>query len=106
MLLFPGKGNGNVSAVIKSDGKIIKKIDLDKSREPYEFKIEGANGGYNIVRVENGKIAVIEADCPDLICVKRGFVSGGALPIVCLPHRLSISFEGGAAGADAVAGGQ
>ena len=43
-----------------------------------------------------GGIRVSFADCPDQICVDQGWLSGGRIPIVCLPHRLVIELvEGG-----------
>ena len=43
--------------------------------------------------VENGKIGVCEATCPDHYCMKRGFCNSGT-EIVCLPNRLTIRFLG------------
>ncbi len=93
------------TAKIIQDGEVIRTIDLQTVAEPYEFEVLSANGGHNTVRVENGKIAVTEADCPDKICVRRGFIENGVLPIVCLPHKLSVVIEDGADALDAVSGG-
>ena len=57
------------------------------------------------MRVEKGKIAVIHANCPDKICVNRGFIENGTFPIVCLPNRLSVYIEESDGGVDAVSGG-
>ena len=57
--------------------------------------------GINVITVHDGQVAVTEADCPDKHCVNRGFCSGGT-QIVCLPHRLVLTFTGSAL--DAVAG--
>jgi hypothetical protein len=97
--------NGNTVAVIKQGNSVIQKIDLSDIAQPYEFEIADENGGHNKIRVENGKIAVIDADCPDKICVEQGYINNSAVPIVCLPHKLSITIIGGADEyADAVAG--
>lgn len=104
VMLFGNATKDNTCAIIKSNGKTVRKIDLSSLNEPVEFTITG-NGGYNIIRAEKGKIAVIDSDCKDKICVKRGWVSGGPLPIVCLPHGISVTFEGKTE-VDAVAGGQ
>lgn len=93
-----------LTAEITSGGKLIKTIDLNAVASPYEFTVE--NGGYNTIRAEKGKIAVIHADCPDKICVNRGYIMNGALPIVCLPNRLVITVKGSDSEIDAVAGGQ
>ena len=54
---------------------------------------ESKDGSYNAVTVRDGKIAVTEANCPDQYCVKQGFCNSGE-QIVCLPHKLVISFVG------------
>ena len=59
--------------------------------EEQEFTFHSPDGGYNVVTVREGKIAVTEADCPDQYCVKQGFCNSG-VQIVCLPHGLVISF--------------
>ena len=75
-------------AQIISDGNILKIVDL---RIDQEFTVPSSDGGYNIVTVHQGAIAVTEASCPDHYCMKRGFCNGGA-QIVCLPNRLVIRF--------------
>ena len=73
-------------ARITSKGETVKTVDLMIDQE---FTVDGRN----TVTVENGKIAVTWADCPDHYCMKRGFCAGGT-DIVCLPNRLVISFLG------------
>ena len=73
-------------AEIIQDGKLLRTIPLS---EDTEFTIECAEG-FNTVTVKASAVMISSADCPDLICVKTGAISGGAVPIVCLPHRLEI----------------
>ena len=40
--------------------------------------------------VEKGQISMLEADCPDKVCVKQGAISDGARPIICLPNNVLI----------------
>ena len=49
--------------------------------------------GTNVITIQDGAIAVTQADCPDHYCMERGWCSGGA-QIVCLPNRLVIKFLG------------
>ena len=94
------------TAQIKQGNEIIYSIDLSAVEAPYEFDIT-CEAGENRVRVEKGRIAIISASCPDKVCVKRGYISGSAVPVVCLPHRLSITLTQGFAAdsVDAVSGG-
>jgi hypothetical protein len=79
-------------ALIKSDGEILEKIELDAVTSPYEFTVISRHG-QNTIRVENGRISVVSADCPDKICVQHPPISGSFEPIVCLPNKLVISIE-------------
>ena len=76
-------------------------MELDLSRDQ-TLTLTGANGGKNVVNIKDGKIAVLEADCPDHICMAMGYRSSGA-PIACLPNGLILSFSE-APGMDAAAG--
>jgi hypothetical protein len=86
--LMPGEASS--LAEITSHGQVVKTVDL---RHNQEFTIEGSNGSYNVITVENGKIAVTNASCPDHYCMKRGFCNSGT-EIVCLPNRMTIRFLG------------
>ena len=88
------------TAQIISDGEVLYTLDLSHTSDK-TLRIEYGDG-YNIVEITDGKIHVIEADCPDKICVNMGFLQGGA-PIVCLPHKLVIRYAQGGE-LDAVAG--
>jgi hypothetical protein len=77
-------------ARIMQDGVLLREIDLSSVDEPYEFVIKNDNGESNTISVQKGKIAVVDADCRDKICVNTGYISTGAAPIVCLPHKLTI----------------
>jgi hypothetical protein len=81
-------------ALIELDGVLIERLDLSIVAEPYSFTVE-SNSGFNIISVDKGRIRISESDCPDGICVRQGWISGGSVPIVCLPHRLIIRLEGG-----------
>lgn len=81
-------------AVIKQDGKIIKSIDLDSIKEKNQFKVTYKKNHYNIIEYEKGRIRFIDADCPDKICVKTGWISEPGQTAVCLPHKLMIEING------------
>ena len=105
LLIHERLGETAKTAQIIQDGQVIQTIDLQNVKEPYEFEITAKNGGHNTIRVENGKIGIIHASCPDKICVKQGFITNGTLPIVCLPNKLSVVVVDGNDELDAVTGG-
>ena len=82
-----------MSAEITRDGKLLQRVLLKKGDAAREFVVE-YNGGLNRLKAEDGKIAVIEADCPDKDCVKRGWLKKPGDSVICLPHRLVIRITG------------
>ena len=96
-VLLTRSGAGTVVEVVQ-DGTVLREIDLSRVAETYTFQVDWPGGGSNLVTVQPGRICVSEADCPDQICVDRGWLTDEAAPIVCLPHRLIIKIRNGAAG--------
>ena len=85
-----GRPKGGV-AVIYQDGAVIQAIHLEAVAEPYTFTVIGAVE--NTIAVEPGRIRVLSATCPDHVCVHQGWISGGVIPVVCLPNKLVIQIE-------------
>lgn len=86
------RGGVGRRAVVTVDGEPYRTVDLAAAVVPYEFTVE-TEYGWNTVRVSPGAIEVADADCPNHDCVKQGAISDGAVPIVCLPHKLVIEIE-------------
>ena len=87
-LLLPG--DAATYAEILSEGRVIASVDL---RMEQEFTVTNSKGGQNTITIQDGKIGVTEADCPDHYCMHRGMCNSGA-QIVCLPNLLVIRFTG------------
>lgn len=49
--------------------------------------------GRNLLVISDGKATVIEASCPDLICVHHKAISAEGEQIVCLPNKMVVSIE-------------
>lgn len=85
---FLGRDNQPADTVqVLSEGKLLYTLSLNKD-QTITVKTER---GSNSITVQDGKVAVTEADCPDGYCMARGYCSSGA-QIVCLPHRLVLQF--------------
>ena len=77
-------------AVVKVGGVVVRKLDLSAE----EILTVEAGGGKNILEVKNGAVRVVEADCPDKICVRRGAIKNFGETIACVPHKLLIEIAG------------
>lgn len=47
-------------------------------------------GDTNVCEIKNGEIRMIEADCPDHLCLKQRAVDSTGGTIVCLPNKVVI----------------
>ena len=99
VIRFAGRETG--TAKIWLEGELICTIDLETVDEPYSFKVEG-DACTNLVEVEQGRIRVSEAGCPDQVCVKQGWIADSTAPIVCLPNGLVIEIVGSESVPDAI----
>lgn len=88
---------------IYKDGSLVEKIDLNSVTGEREITLSGDYGD-NVILVSNGHIEMKSADCPDKTCVNHGELKSSSSPIVCLPNKVVIKFEGSTDGADAKTG--
>lgn len=75
-------------AVVTVDGKEVGRYSLSKDGE-YTL-----NGGSNIIAIENRRVFMKHADCPDKTCQRRGKVSRTGESITCLPNRVNVYITG------------
>ena len=85
---------------IVQDGNVLYTFDLTSAaNQTFEIEYEGR---INTIQIENGRIRMLEAECPDQTCVHMGWLDSGVMPIVCLPNHLSIEHAEAGGDIDAV----
>ena len=52
-------------------------------------------GGRNVLVIAEGRACIQEADCPDGLCIRQGWISGDGQTLTCLPNQLQVIIEGG-----------
>ena len=92
--------HNNKAALVQiyQDGQLVKEVPLQENATitiPGEYQ--------NIIQVQDGKVAITEANCPGNDCVHIGWISTPGASIVCLPNRLEIRIVG-SDGVDLVVG--
>lgn len=98
-----GPAAGKLYARITVDGKAYKTVALGAVEQELEIRTEY---GYNLLKLHDSGIQMIDADCPDKLCLTFGNVTAVGQTIVCLPHRLMVevvSDTGEGGGIDGVA---
>ena len=83
------QAGGTVSVQI--DGEVVMELPLNEDRT----LVLGEGAHTNTLIIAGGKAQVVEASCPDRICVRQGAIQYAGESIVCLPHRLVITVRGG-----------
>ena len=91
-----------LKAVIQAGGQERQELKLSKDQE---FWVGDSEIGRNLVRVKDGTVAVVQADCPDKVCVHTGPISQEGEVIACLPHGLIIYIPRGEEVGPSVKGG-
>lgn len=67
---------------VKVDGVLEGTYLLD------EDQVIEINHGTNILEIQDGKARMIEADCPDQLCVHQKAITAGDESIICLPNKV------------------
>ena len=82
--------------IVCVDGAEIARYSL---AEPGTYAL---NGGTNQLCIENGAARMVDASCPDRLCVHQGSVSKTGQVITCLPYKLTVTVRGADEGVDLV----
>ena len=91
VFLYATRQDGGYVSV-QMDGQTVMELPLDEDTQI----LLGEGGEFtNLLVIESGAARVAEANCPDQICVNHGAIRYEGESIVCLPHRLVVSIEGG-----------
>ncbi|MDN4067612.1 NusG domain II-containing protein [Paenibacillus vini] len=85
------KTNEDYYATIRVDNKVFKTVKLTEEPQIIEVKTET---GYDILKVHDKGIEVIESDCPQKICFTFGLISKPKEVIICLPLKMYIEVNG------------
>ena len=86
--LYFNKGEEGAGVIVRVDG--VETVSYTHLRA-HETSL---NGGTNILVIEDGAACMLEADCPDHICVSQGKVRYAGQCITCLPNKLTVTVYG------------
>lgn len=75
--------------IIRVDGEIYKELPLNKDAT---LEIESVNGT-NLLVIKDGHADVVEASCPDALCVDQHDISHNGETIVCLPNKVVVEIQ-------------
>lgn len=77
---------------ISIDNELYREITLvDGTHET--ITVDNAYG-YNLIQLNDQKVWIEDADCPDKLCVLNGAITNPGEILVCLPHKLVVEIIG------------
>lgn len=83
---------GQKIAYVYSDNKLVGEYTLTEDYKT-EFSVDISTGSYNTIHIEDGKVWIHDATCPDKICLNQGKISNDGELIVCLPNKLLVQIK-------------
>lgn len=83
-------------ATVRVSGEDWLRVDVSsvEGLEEYEIVQSFPTGeAYHRLVVGQGEIRIVEANCPDQVCVLQGGAVASGRPVVCLPYQVVITME-------------
>lgn len=78
---------------ITVDGELYSKIPLSTHKGEDSINID-INGHINKILIKDNIIRMIEADCPDSLCIYQGKINKVGQSLVCLPNKVMVEIKG------------
>lgn len=89
LVVFQQVWSGDSAVVeVTVDGKKYGEYRLDKDQT---IEIHDTN----LLKIQDGKADMIDADCPDRLCVEQKAISQNGESIVCLPNQIVVTVTTG-----------
>lgn len=89
-LLLTGREGAQVQ--VRVAGTVVEVFPLNRDRT---YPIEGAEGGTNLLVIQDGEAWIEEASCPDGLCVHMGRIHRDGQSVVCLPNQVVVEVVAG-----------
>lgn len=91
--LYSMEQSKSLIANITSNGRVIRKVDLNNIRGPQLILLK-SNGLKLTVSVEKGKVRILDSECPDKFCVQSGWLSKPGESVICMHSNTFVMIEG------------
>ena len=85
---FLFRGSNGETVQITIDGEIYGTYSIS---EDQEIPIIINHRTTNVLKISDGKADMVEADCPDKLCIHQKAISKNNETIVCLPNKVVVT---------------
>jgi hypothetical protein len=85
-----------ISTETKNKNLIIIDLNGEKEYNIYQKKLIHCQGklGKVLVEIDNGRARIIESNCKDKLCIKKGWISNVGEYSICLPNEVFVIIIG------------
>ena len=83
------RSTGDLTAEVRQNGVLVRRIALSGLSEPVTFTLTGEYE--NTILAENGRVCIKSATCPHQDCVHTGWLTRAGQSAVCLENRVSVT---------------
>ena len=77
--------------VITMNGEVYDTLYL---KENTTYTVKGKDGTYNTFEIKDGFVDMLDASCPDKLCVNHSNIHYNNETIVCLPNKVVLQITG------------
>ena len=88
-----------------SEGSYVIIMHQNEEKARFSLTSNGVydiNDGKNQIEILDGKVRMIDADCPDELCIRQGWIEYDGQSIICLPNKITVMISGGDSSVDFV----
>ena len=99
LIMIPLAGMILMDSLYEHGDRVLIYVD-DELRGTYpldedeKVTIRGYGNGSNTVMIEDGRVYMDAASCPDRLCIHQGHIDKTGQMIVCLPNRVVVKIQG------------
>jgi hypothetical protein len=79
--------SGKKTAFVYGEGVLMERLDLGTNQDVVLLE------GKMKIRVQDGRIAVVETDCPRKVCMHIGWIRHPGETIICAPFKIAVQIE-------------
>ena len=87
---FVGQRPKGKQVIVEQFGRVVFAAPLRSDRQ---VVVDGPHG-HTVVAIRNGRARIVEASCPNKVCMGMGEVSRQGEVIACVPNVLLLHIEG------------
>lgn len=91
---YMGRALKSRLVIVELNGEKILSMKLQDDTPSREIPIDIGKGGYNILKISSDGVHMLDANCPDRLCVYSGKINGPGQSIICIPHKLIVRILG------------